>query len=485
MTRAAARRIRAPYPAGSDAPSMLPSRERADLATWVPGGRRTGWRRGARWRGLRAPARRQPRRGDPDRCSGSRDRRPAGDERRGRVPRQRARRSRRRLPRRSPSARQPGRHAVAGRVRARVAALHARASRATAHGPHAAQHPHGDPHVPGGPLAPGPRLAPHLRLAAHPQRAGDAGRALRRRRLPHGDGHGQHLDAQAVVGGLRPHVGGLRRHPRPGAAEPAEGQVDRPRRRLALSARRPARPVGQEGADEREVIARYVVNRGHRDREEDWFAPRVFRAATRWLERNAASTQPFFLFVDSFDPHEPWESAEQVRRALRRPRPAGEGRDLPGLRPRRLPDAARDRAHEGALRGRADDGRPLARHVPRAPRRAAAERADARRRLLRPRRLARRPRLRRQVAVADVRRDGRRAAPRPASRGPRGGDVDGLPHVAARPRADRALRGGRARARGDGGDRPHAAPGAARQPATERTIQTAAYNDYVWAGRRT
>ena len=57
----------------------------------------------------------------------------------------------------------------------------------------------------------------------------------------------------------------------------------------------------------REVIARYVVNRGPRRREEDWFAPRVFRAASRWLERNRDAPGGFFLFIDSFDPHEPWD----------------------------------------------------------------------------------------------------------------------------------------------------------------------------------
>jgi arylsulfatase A-like enzyme len=32
----------------------------------------------------------------------------------------------------------------------------------------------------------------------------------------------------------------------------------------------------------------------------------VFRAAARWLEENAVHA-PFFLWVDSFDPHEPWD----------------------------------------------------------------------------------------------------------------------------------------------------------------------------------
>jgi arylsulfatase A-like enzyme len=39
--------------------------------------------------------------------------------------------------------------------------------------------------------------------------------------------------------------------------------------------------------------------------EEDWFASRTFGAATRWLERNGEE-QNFFMVVDEFDPHEPW-----------------------------------------------------------------------------------------------------------------------------------------------------------------------------------
>jgi arylsulfatase A-like enzyme len=65
--------------------------------------------------------------------------------------------------------------------------------------------------------------------------------------------------------------------------------------------------LGRKAETNRDVIARYVVNRGPRRREEDWFAPRVFRAASRWLERNAGAPEGFFLFIDSFDPHEPWD----------------------------------------------------------------------------------------------------------------------------------------------------------------------------------
>ena len=39
--------------------------------------------------------------------------------------------------------------------------------------------------------------------------------------------------------------------------------------------------------------------------EEDYFAPRTFRAAVQWLERN--HKEKFFLYVDTWDPHEPWD----------------------------------------------------------------------------------------------------------------------------------------------------------------------------------
>ncbi|MEK7269452.1 MAG: sulfatase [Planctomycetota bacterium] len=43
------------------------------------------------------------------------------------------------------------------------------------------------------------------------------------------------------------------------------------------------------------------------DIERDYFAPRLFEAAEEWLERNR-SHEDFFLWIDSFSPHEPWET---------------------------------------------------------------------------------------------------------------------------------------------------------------------------------
>jgi len=43
-----------------------------------------------------------------------------------------------------------------------------------------------------------------------------------------------------------------------------------------------------------------------RHREEDWFAPKVFSQACRWIKHNRKHKN-FFLMVDAFDPHEPWD----------------------------------------------------------------------------------------------------------------------------------------------------------------------------------
>ena len=61
----------------------------------------------------------------------------------------------------------------------------------------------------------------------------------------------------------------------------------------------------RQGQDRDDVVSQWV-------REEDRFAPQTFRAATHWLERYHASQrhrnrQPFFLYIDTWDPHEPWD----------------------------------------------------------------------------------------------------------------------------------------------------------------------------------
>jgi arylsulfatase A-like enzyme len=64
-----------------------------------------------------------------------------------------------------------------------------------------------------------------------------------------------------------------------------------------------------------EKTRQYLANTQGRRNEEDWFAPRVFTEATKLLEQaaptGANSGRPFFLVVDSYDPHEPWDPPQE------------------------------------------------------------------------------------------------------------------------------------------------------------------------------
>ena len=63
-----------------------------------------------------------------------------------------------------------------------------------------------------------------------------------------------------------------------------------------------------------DLARQYLANiRGRRESEEDWFAPKVFTNAMEALEE-ARKMQPFFLVVDSYDPHEPWDPPEKYTR---------------------------------------------------------------------------------------------------------------------------------------------------------------------------
>ncbi len=55
----------------------------------------------------------------------------------------------------------------------------------------------------------------------------------------------------------------------------------------------------------RAFMRQCLLNMRDRATEEDYFAPRVFSEASRWLQQNQ-DADPFFLVVESFDPHEPW-----------------------------------------------------------------------------------------------------------------------------------------------------------------------------------
>jgi len=71
---------------------------------------------------------------------------------------------------------------------------------------------------------------------------------------------------------------------------------------------------GDDDALWRERAMQYLRNRTAFLTEEDHCTPRVIRAAIRWLEEVAArQTDKLFLWVDCFDPHEPWDPPEPFR----------------------------------------------------------------------------------------------------------------------------------------------------------------------------
>jgi arylsulfatase A-like enzyme len=57
-------------------------------------------------------------------------------------------------------------------------------------------------------------------------------------------------------------------------------------------------------------MRQYFANVQFRQTEEDWFAPQVFTRASEVLE-TVSEGVPFFLTVDVYDPHEPWDPPEE------------------------------------------------------------------------------------------------------------------------------------------------------------------------------
>jgi arylsulfatase A-like enzyme len=55
-----------------------------------------------------------------------------------------------------------------------------------------------------------------------------------------------------------------------------------------------------------EYLLQYLFNTQDRNNEEDYFCAKVFSQGAKWLEENK-NNKPFFLWLDSFDPHEPWD----------------------------------------------------------------------------------------------------------------------------------------------------------------------------------
>ena len=53
-------------------------------------------------------------------------------------------------------------------------------------------------------------------------------------------------------------------------------------------------------------LEQYLLNQLGREHEEDYLCARVLRGAGQWLRHNGAN-QPFLLWCECFDPHEPWD----------------------------------------------------------------------------------------------------------------------------------------------------------------------------------
>ncbi len=57
------------------------------------------------------------------------------------------------------------------------------------------------------------------------------------------------------------------------------------------------------------IVTQYLRNVARRKCEEDYFVARTMLYAADWLERNCE--RDFFLYVDTFDPHEPWDPPQK------------------------------------------------------------------------------------------------------------------------------------------------------------------------------
>src|SRR3712207_197271 len=88
-----------------------------------------------------------------------------------------------------------------------------------------------------------------------------------------------------------------------------ERDSDRPPARVSQEAGDRLRVPGNPRSME-DKVRQYLANTRDRSSEEDYFAPKVFTMATEFL-KTADRGQPFFLVVDCFDPHEPWDPPDE------------------------------------------------------------------------------------------------------------------------------------------------------------------------------
>ena len=67
-------------------------------------------------------------------------------------------------------------------------------------------------------------------------------------------------------------------------------------------------------------IRQYMMNTQDRKSEEDYFCAQSCSAAMHWLEQNTGS-KPFMLWLDMFDPHEPWDAPPRFQKMYRKEYP--------------------------------------------------------------------------------------------------------------------------------------------------------------------
>lgn len=61
-----------------------------------------------------------------------------------------------------------------------------------------------------------------------------------------------------------------------------------------------------------DIMRQYLANiRGRRNTEDQWFAPQVYSHAIDYIDGIGKGSQPFFLMIDGYDPHEPWDPPEK------------------------------------------------------------------------------------------------------------------------------------------------------------------------------
>jgi len=92
----------------------------------------------------------------------------------------------------------------------------------------------------------------------------------------------------------------------------------------------------------RERIIQYVLNTKDRTGEDDYFCAQSLSAGAQWLEENKDNDGPFMMFVDMFDPHEPWDAPPRFQQMYRKKYPYdryifGYGVNMEDIRPDDIP----------------------------------------------------------------------------------------------------------------------------------------------------